>query len=222
MNNSKNEFNNIVQKSLLEEKDNEIKLLKNIIIEKDKEIEELYQEIETLNGFITSSKKGIINIEVLLNDFFKSMTMHNKIEKHISNINNKLNNFESEDISYIYEDKSFLNTIIKNLPISISVLIGNIYRNDNHPENITIKTKNYKEKQMLIYKNDNWIIMNTDDAISIIIEKIKNILLKHYYENKEIELDNKSIETFLLSLSFDNKNLKNYKRVFNSIKSVLR
>ena len=73
--------------------------------------------------------------------------INNNITNNITNIINNnitivLNDFGNEDISYIKDDKLFLDKCMKQLSSGISTLIEKIYFDKENPQNHNIKMKN--------------------------------------------------------------------------------
>lgn len=102
---------------------------------------------------------------------------------NINNTINIINNFGSENIDYILNDKTFLEKCIKNLRSSgMMNLIERIHYCLNHPENHNVRLKSQRYDQLEIYKNQEWHIMDKNTVLDRMITKGYKVLHTFYHD----------------------------------------
>jgi predicted house-cleaning noncanonical NTP pyrophosphatase (MazG superfamily) len=182
---------------------------------KNKHIQSCHKEDK--NGSDVRSNTKIIN-----NNITNNITINN------NNITIVLNDFGDEDISYIKDDKLFLDKCMKQLSSGISALIEKIYFDKENPQNHNIKMKNFKLNQVMVMTNGEWKQKHTSDTIPKMVSKGQNILNKHYFTDDEYkdkiderieneDIDPKSI--FLQDLLIPTTKI--HTNAISSIKSVI-
>jgi len=193
-----------------------------ILDEKNKIIKSLSEENKKLSE---ENKKLNNRVEELEKKITNNIEIHGNNNSAINNNINIVLNFGSENIKYIEDDKEFLNKLFKNLSSSMPKLTEAIYCNDLHPENKTVKIRNFKENQLLIHTDGKWVNRSANDVIPDMIHKQKNILTRHYFDSPELKREdieelNNSNNDYLISLIDEDH--KNNKKAFSSIKSIIR
>ncbi len=115
-----------------------------------------------------------------------NITLNNNSHNNI--INNKIynitviNKFGNENLSYLTEEKilNILNMGFQSLP----ELIKETHFNKDHPENHNIYITNIRNKTILIYDGDRWILTKEDITDDIII-KNEDFIITNYEDLKE-------------------------------------
>lgn len=157
-------------------KDNDIKKevefikkqLSIITEEKDATIYELKQIIEKLR-----TDKGILfkdDKNIVIND----TNAGNNIVKILP--------YGEEDLSFITDDnyKIMLNRGFN----SVHYFVEYVHFNKNKPENQNIRINNIRDKYVLIFDGDKWILKDRDDMFQEIIETKINLLWIKYFQLK--------------------------------------
>ena len=104
-------------------------------------------------------------------------TQPTQINNYI-NVNITVNNFGSEDRSYITHD--ILKKCLESM--RISPLVDLLYFNPDHPENHTVKLKSEKKGRLVIQQNGAWIEVDMNVSIDSMIHKENNNLNRYFYE----------------------------------------
>ena len=97
------------------------------------------------------------------------------------NITINVRDFGKENISYL--DFDFLTSCVEDM--DLVKLIKDIHCNKEHPENHTIRVKNLKERFMEKRENGNWMVEDTEKALSELVKLGYKVLNTHYTENKD-------------------------------------
>ena len=174
------EKNEIALLDILESKMDMIKKIKLIKIINNSLIDENILEI--LNNDLPQHTKII-----LLNSHSKT-TINNTTN---NTINYNINNFGSENIDYI-KDKHLL-TLLNQVSGRNKLggehvflrLSNEIYLNEKHPENQTIKIDNLNNKFCKIKENNKWITTNKNDALQKIFTRICIIVSSCLEDNQD-------------------------------------
>jgi hypothetical protein len=162
----------------------EIQILQERLNEKDKEMDELRKQVETLIG---NTGKNIAS-----NNNSK-IGNQNNIQNQ-QNVNITVNSFGSENIDHITDQ--IICKLIKTAPFTcVPQLIEKIHFDPEHPENHNIKITNKKLNYAEIVKNNKWVTANKKKVIDDVIQKSYDILDEKYNDNKE-EISDKRKERF--------------------------
>ena len=117
---------------------------------------------------------------------------NNNNSNNIININIVVNNFGSEDRSYITKEDMLecLDTM------KIKKLVDSIYFHPDHPENHTIKLKSEKKKRVIIRNEGNWVEEDMNTSIDSIMHRENSSLSSYFYDNiwpdESINYENKA------------------------------
>jgi hypothetical protein len=176
----------------------ELVRLLNIRLEnQDKQIETQSKQIEKLMG------------KLEINGSFNTT-----VNQHIN-----LLNYNDTDVSHL-TDTDYKNCI-KRVCKCVMGMIEKVHFNPNKPENMNVYISNMKDKYMMVYQNNKWMLTNKDhldriydDKESMIeqwIEDNKDPEMKKFF-NRYLDLkkDNKTMEMIteeIKLLMFNNKNL---------------
>jgi hypothetical protein len=157
--------------------------------------------------------KTILNSDMSLDD--KILQFCNFVKsKESSNINNgtinsgtiensnnvttniQINNFGQEKIDYL--DHDYFKNLIMNQHIEKGYvqLIKDIYLNNEHPENKTVKVENINNKYALVFNNDKWDTMLKSDLKEMLHKKNYTVLKMHYDKLKKSMSVPKREETY--------------------------
>ena len=154
---------------------------------------------------IQNSDESIIELCRLLNEKDKRLmdqgnqikVLYDKIEKlsnklQITNINNGIinNNVNIELLNYEQTDYSHLTetdyvTCIKDCNYSVKSLIEKVHFNKNKPENMNIYISSIKGKYAMVYKKNNWQIIDRKAQIDDLYDT-NEIILSTWYEEYKI------------------------------------
>jgi hypothetical protein len=193
-------------------KKKEIEVEKKIIFDKLKLLETKNISLEKIN-------KKIINE---MNEIKKILIKKNKI-KNITNITNieqqnyNLINYNKEDLSII-DRKKFLMAIKKgyNTPVEVTRAI---HFNDAHPEYHNIYIPRINEKHAMVFKDNQWKLMNKDELVDDLHDQKKAFVEDNFDEFYNFLDDRKKKSLLKWMNSDDNENcIKNTKE---SIKNLL-
>lgn len=140
------------------------------------------------------------------NEILKNGLSHSYIDNSVNTtINNNitivLKDFGTEDITYVKDDKKFLDACLKELSTAIRNVVEKIYFDDNHPENRTILMRNRKLNQVMVRDHGEWKLRHVCETIPKMVTKSQRLLHKHYLssdegiqkETHDLEQDHKSV-----------------------------
>jgi len=130
----------------------------------------------------------------LLNTKVTATTINNNNNTTNSNntTNIQFNNFGSENIEYFNENylKKLINTVSSANKIgaqSVFLKLSNeIYLNEKHPENQTIKIDNLNNKFCKIKQNNKWITADKNESLKKIFNRACEIVSMCIMENKDM------------------------------------
>jgi len=141
-------------------------------------------------------------IEILNNDLSietKITLLNSKTVQTVNNTTNnnttnniQFNNFENENIDYFHEDylKKLINTVSSAKCIGgeslFLKLTNEIYLNEQHPENQTIKIDNLNNKFCKVKKNNKWITADKNESLKKIFNRACEIVSICIMENKDM------------------------------------
>ena len=150
--------------------------------------------IEELKEKLAQAEKQI--------DTLKHQQTSNLVPQHVigdyNNINNTVNNtyvvmvnnFGSEDISHVIEDKEFLDDCLKMLQTGIPNVVNRIYYDKTKPENKTVVLKSAKRKTALVHTgNGQWQEKDLNQVVPLMVRKGSRILTNHLIEKEVMEYD---------------------------------
>lgn len=134
-----------------------------------------------------------------------------------------LNNFGSEDVSHVIQDKSFLDECISSLKRGIPNVIERIYYDETKPENKTVVVKSVKRKTALIHSDGKWIERDLNQIVPIMVRNGSNILSMHL-RNKDITDDERqqdvlAKQSYIVSVMTQKK--PEYDMVSSAVKAVI-
>jgi len=178
--NNKNEkaiLDIIESKIAIDKKINMIKLINNTLINDN--------IIEILNNELPIDTKI-----TLLSTKNSSTTINNTTNNTTNNI--QFNNFGNENIEYFNENylKKLINTVSSANKVgaqSVFLKLSNeIYLNEQHPENQTIKIDNLNNKFCKIKQNNKWITADKNESLHKIFNRACEIVSMCIMENKDM------------------------------------
>ena len=169
----------------------------------NKEKEDIYNELKRLREENKIIKKELEdykkknNKNIIMNNTTNNNTTNNTTNNTINNTTNNnliMFSFGKEDISKIET-----NEILKAMKMgfhSTLKLTDAIHFNPKHPEYHNVYIPSMKDKYAMIYKNDNWQLVNKQDLVDEI------------YDNKKDYIE-ENVEEFCNTLSNSQKNALN-------------
>ena len=151
----------------------------------------------------------------------------NHVTNNVMNIQNNIQLLSYKDTDMSHLTNKDYEVAIKKVNLCVLDIIEKIHFNPDKPENMNIYISNLKDKYIMIYENDNWIIKNKLNEINSLYES-KEMLLedwieegeKHYPEiskkfkkylnNKENDETMNMIKDEIKLMLYNNKNQYNY------------
>ena len=139
---------------------------------------------------IIDSKLPIDTKITLLNTKNISTTINNTTNNTTNNI--QFNNFGNENIEYFNDNylKKLINTVSSANKVgaqSVFLKLSNeIYLNEQHPENQTIKIDNLNNKFCKIKQNNKWITADKNESLHKIFNRACEIVSMCIMENKDM------------------------------------
>ena len=190
--------------------EDELIKLRNIIKEKEKEIEKLMKEIKYNKKRIVFLEKENISIKVKYNQLKVKYKIDNIDSKNINNTNSKCNSFNDSDENQLYqynskksnytyyfnyensknnENDNYKRKKISNHKINYTTDFSNNYLLRNNSSEIYMKdySKNYskeKEKNM----NNNYLIKKIDETKKLRNIKYLSLMISSYKDNNNKEI----------------------------------
>jgi hypothetical protein len=134
-------------------------------------------------------------INLLINNYSNNktpQTVNNTTTNNNTTNNIQFNNFGNENIEYFNENylKKLINTVSSANKIgaqSVFLKLSNeIYLNENHPENQTIKIDNLNNKFCKIKQNNKWITADKNESLHKIFNRACEIVSMCIMENKDM------------------------------------
>jgi len=177
--NNKNEnalLDIIESKITVDKKINMIKLINNTLIDEN--------IIEILNNELS------INTKITLLNTKSNFTINNNTTNNTTNI--QFNNFGHENIDYFNDNylKRLINTVSSANKIGAEAVVlklsNEIYLNEKHPENQTIKIDNLNNKFCKIKQNNKWITADKNESLKKIFNRACEIVSMCIMENKNM------------------------------------
>jgi hypothetical protein len=131
------------------------------------------------NDVSINTKIVLLNTKVATN-----INMHNTNSNNIINYN--INNFGNENVDYI-ANKSLLKLIKNNYSEDILLKLSDeIYLNEKHPENQTIKIDNLNNKFCKVKEKNKWITTTKDAALKKIFDRVFDIVINCIDETQDV------------------------------------
>jgi hypothetical protein len=176
-----NDINNIINSNItIETKVDLIKLINdNLSDTKIRDILIVDIPLETKINILLNTKKT------------QATTINNTTNNNTTN-NIQFNNFGNENIEYFNENylKKLINTVNSSNKIgaqSVFLKLSNeIYLNEHHPENQTIKIDNLNNKFCKIKQNNKWITADKNESLKKIFNRACEIVSMCIMENKDM------------------------------------
>lgn len=101
-----------------------------------------------------------------------------------------VNNFGSEDVSHVIEDKQFLDDCLKMLQTSIPNVVNKIYYDESKPENKTVVLKSAKRKTAMVHVgNGQWQETDLNQVVPLMVRKGSRILTNHLLDKDVLHDD---------------------------------
>jgi len=187
----------------------ELVRLLNLQMEQQKS--EFQHQLQTQTKQIETQSK---QIEKLMGKLEIHGSFNTTVNQHIN-----LLNYNDTDISHL-TDTDYKNCV-KRVCKCVMGMIEKVHFNPDKPENMNVYISNMKDKYMMVYQNNKWMLTNKDhldriydDKESMIeqwIEENKDPEMKKFF-NRYLDLkkDNKTMEMIteeIKLLMFNNKNL---------------
>jgi len=175
-----NDINNIINSNIpIETKVDLIKLINdNLSDTKIKDILIVDIPLETKINLILNTKK------------IQQTTINNNTTNNTTNI--QFNNFGHENIDYFNDNylKRLINTVSSANKIGAEAVVlklsNEIYLNEKHPENQTIKIDNLNNKFCKIKQNNKWITADKNESLKKIFNRACEIVSMCIMENKNM------------------------------------
>ena len=179
--------------------------------------EDLTELVRLLNIRLENQDKQIETQSKQIEKLMGKLEIHGSFNTTINQIN--LLNYNDTDISHL-TDTDYKNCV-KRVCKCVMGMIEKVHFNPNKPENMNVYISNMKDKYMMVYQNNKWMLTNKDhldriydDKESMIeqwIEENKDPEMKKFF-NRYLDLkkDNKTMEMIteeIKLLMFNNKNL---------------
>jgi hypothetical protein len=183
-------------------------------IYQEKRIEELTSQVQGLLQMImeSNSHNNTTNNNTQINN--NQVTNNNQITNNTQlQINNQINNYGSEDTSYITKEQ--YKELFDNPFTGLSKLITITHFNDDHPENKNLCIPNKKQPYIEYYDNG-WVIGNRYKFVCKLFFIKKEALHKAYLEVEDI-LDEKTKEAYRF---FREETTLNPKTVESQLKDI--
>jgi uncharacterized C2H2 Zn-finger protein len=160
-------------------------------------IDEKADLIITINDNLDMTRiKNIININIpfetkinLLVNAKKTVTTINNTNSNNNITNNNhilINNFGNENVDYI-TNKAITKLINSNYSEELLLKISDeIYLNEKHPENQTIKIDNLNNKFCKVKEKNKWITTTKDAALKKIFDRVFEIVINCIDDTKDV------------------------------------
>jgi len=133
------------------------------------------------NDVSINTKIVLLNTKVAIN-----INMHNTNTNSNNIINYNINNFGNENVDYI-ANKSLLKLIKNNYSEDILLKLSDeIYLNEKHPENQTIKIDNLNNKFCKVKEKNKWITTTKDAALKKIFDRVFDIVINCIDETQDV------------------------------------
>jgi hypothetical protein len=144
-----------------------------------------------LNKILTTDVPIDLKIKILKNSIKGPATIINNTNNTTTTNNIQFNNFGNENIDYLTE-KFFKKLLTNNYGENIFLKLSDeIYLNQKHPENQTIKIDNLNNKFCKVKEKNKWITTTKEEALKKIFNRAVEIVNNCLAENEDIISDEK-------------------------------
>lgn len=109
-----------------------------------------------------------------------------------------INNFGSEDVSHIIDDKQFLDKCLLKLQSGIPDVVNRIYYDDSKPQNKTVKLKSSKRNTAMVHADGKWQEQHLNQVVPAMVKKGSKIL-SHHLMQKDIPSDDEELQEIALA-----------------------
>jgi len=167
---------------------------------------------DNVNSAINELKEKLASVQQEL-DTLRSQQTHGIQTTHVTGdqnitINNcntyvmMLNNFGSEDVSHVIEDKAFLDKCLKTLPTGIPDVVKKIYYSPDKPENKTVMLKSTRRNTAVVHNDGLWEEKHLNQVVPTMIQKGSKILSNHLIDKGVFSEDTDSDERETLNAKY--------------------
>ena len=164
--------------------------------EKDIIIKSLFQEIDKLKEQLkTNTSNNVYNGNIISGN----------------NFNIQLLNYNKTNYEFL-EDKDYIRCIQQNNHC-VKALIEKVHFNKNHPENMNIYIKSIKGNYLLVYRNNNWDIVDRKQQIDYLYDT-NEVMLENWYDECKHKYPDiiKSFNRYLKNKQDDDELVSNVKK----------
>jgi len=140
---------------------------------KDEDLKEL---VRLMNIQLEQQKNEIVSQSKQIEKLRGKLEIHGSFNTHNNTIHNHVQilNYKDTDTSHLTDED--YRKCVKKVCFCVLKMIEKIHFNPDKPENMNIYISNIKDKYLMIYENDKWML------------KSKNVL-DHMYEDKELLIE---------------------------------
>ena len=189
---------------------------------KNNEDEDLKELVRLLNVQLNEQKKENQSLQKQINQLSKKLqinkvTMNNNhTNSHNNTQNNTYNiqllNFQNTDYSHL-KDKDYIRCI-NDVNHCVKTMVCKVHFDPEKPENHNIYISNIKNKYVMIYRNNNWDLVDRKQSIDDLYDYTQLALEEWYDEYKDKYPDIiKSFERYLKNINDDSEILKDVKEL---------
>lgn len=161
------------------DEDTRIRQLEEMVIKLNETLKEQNKEIEELKQI----SSNVINNKINTDNSIKNINVQNIVNNnnHIqNNISIDLLAFGKENMDFITPD--MWEVIFGKGFMSVPEFIACVHFNKDHPENHNIYISNLRDKHLLIYDGDKWVMRMSNEAIEDLINHKTDNLIDKYIE----------------------------------------
>jgi hypothetical protein len=189
---------------------------------KNNEDEDLKELVRLLNVQLNEQKKENQSLQKQINQLSKKLQInkvtcnnthtnsHNNTQNNTYNI--QLLNFQNTDYSHL-KDKDYIKCI-NDVNHCIKTMVCKVHFDPQKPENHNIYISNIKNKYVMIYRNNNWDLVDRKQSIDDLYDYTHLALEEWYDEYKDKYPDIiKSFERYLKNINDDSEILKDVKEL---------
>lgn len=152
-------------------KDEDLKELVRLLNEKNEVLNEKNEELKKVNN---KQQKQIIKLS-------QKLQIQNVIGNQYNGINNNINLLNHRDTTYDFlTDRDYIKCI-KSVNHCVKDLIEKVHFNENHPENMNIYVPSMKTDYLMMYKDNNWSIVDRKKHLDTLYE-LNEVQLENWYD----------------------------------------
>ena len=148
--------------------------------EKNKE-EDLKELVRLMNLQLEKKEKQLEQKDKQIEKLMNKLQVNN-ITNIVQNNNIQLLSYKNTDISFL-TDSDYV-ACLKKVTLCVKHLIEKIHFNPMKPENMNIFISNMRDKYIMLYDGDKWVLKNKDKEIEYLYEN-KEILLEEWLEENK-------------------------------------